>query len=219
MEWLLATLQIAVGAGLATTFDDNIYLTAFFGKVNRSFLPRHVVIGELIGFSILLSISLIGIWIGLALPQQTIGLMGILPILIGLRALLDQWLGDTPSDQLISAKKYANLTGFESRKPSLIAVLADRQTYRVSMVTISNGGNNLSIYIPLFASLPVAKTLVTIPVLYGFILTWLFLSYHLTRAPGIALLMNRYAPRLFPYILIWLGFRIMLDSGTLRGLI
>ena len=57
MEWLLATLQIAVGAGLATTFDDNIYLTAFFGKVNRSFLPRHVVIGELIGFSILLSIT------------------------------------------------------------------------------------------------------------------------------------------------------------------
>jgi len=50
MEWLLATLQIALGAGLATTFDDNIYLTAFFGKVNRSFLPRHVVIGELIGF-------------------------------------------------------------------------------------------------------------------------------------------------------------------------
>jgi cadmium resistance protein CadD (predicted permease) len=87
------------------------------------------------------------------------------------------------------------------------------------MVAISNGSNNLSIYIPLFASLPVAKTLVTIPILYGFILTWLFLSYHLTRAPGIALLMNRYATRLFPYILIWLGFRIMIDSGTLRGLI
>jgi cadmium resistance protein CadD (predicted permease) len=82
------------------------------------------------------------------------------------------------------------------------------------MVTISNGSNNLSIYIPLFASLNSSKILIIIPVLYGFVATWLFLSFNLTRAPGLSLL-NRYAPSLFPFILIWLGVRILADSGSL----
>ena len=83
------------------------------------------------------------------------------------------------------------------------------------MVTISNGSNNLSIYIPLFAGLNSVKILVIIPVLYGFIALWLFLAFHLTRAPRVALLLNRYAPTFFPFILIWLGVRILVDSGAL----
>jgi cadmium resistance protein CadD (predicted permease) len=83
------------------------------------------------------------------------------------------------------------------------------------MVTIANGSNNLSIYIPLFASLNSSKILIMIPVLYGFVAAWLFLAFHLTRAPGIYLLLNRYAPTFFPFILIWLGVRILLDSGSL----
>lgn len=215
MDWLVATLQIAFAAGLATTFDDNIYLTGFFGEVNRTFQPRHVIAGELIGFSVLILISLLGYWIGLAIPKQTIGLLGILPIGIGCLSLLRLRHGTDRRDQEISASRFRDLRGFESRQPSLIGILADRQTYKVSMVTISNGSNNLSIYIPLFASLNSLKIALIIPILYGFIAFWLFLAFHLTRAPGIALLLNRYAPIFFPFILIWLGVRILLDSGTL----
>jgi cadmium resistance protein CadD (predicted permease) len=215
MDWLAATLQLAFAAGFATTFDDNIYLTGFFGEVNRTFQPRHVVVGELFGFTVLILISLLGFWIGLAIPQQTIGLLGILPILIGLLSLLRLWFGSESSDREISAYRFRDLRGFESRRLSLWSVLRDRQTYRVSMVTISNGSNNLSIYIPLFASLNSSKILIIIPVLYGFVATWLFLSFHLTRAPGLSLLLNRYAPSFFPFILIWLGVRILADSGSL----
>jgi cadmium resistance protein CadD (predicted permease) len=218
MDWLWETLQLAFAAGLATTFDDNIYLTGFFGEVNRTFQPRHVVVGELLGFTALILIGLLGHWIGLAVPQETIGLLGILPILIGLVSLLRQWLGSHRSDREISAHRFRDLRGFESRSPSLWNVLCDRQTYRVSVVAISNGSNNLSIYIPLFASLNSSKILIIIPVLYGLIATWLFLSFHLTRAPGISLLLNRYAPTFFPFILIWLGFRILIDSGSLAFL-
>ncbi|MEB3353274.1 MAG: cadmium resistance transporter [Cyanobacteriota bacterium] len=218
MNWFWATLQLALAAGLATTFDDNIYLTGFFAEVNRTFQPRHVVVGELLGFTALILIGLLGHWIGLAIPQPIIGLLGLLPILIGLLTLLRQWRqwrGSERSDREISALRFRDLRGFESRQPSLWSVLVDRQTYKVSMVTISNGSNNLSIYIPLFASLSASRILVLIPVFYGFVISWLFLSYHLTRAPGMALLLNRYAPSLFPFILIWLGARILADSGSL----
>lgn len=218
MSWLWATLQLAFAAGLATTFDDNIYLTGFFAEVNRNFHPRHVVVGELLGFTALILISLLGYWIGLTIPQPVIGLLGLLPILIGLLSLLRLRRlshDSASSNRDLGARRFRDLRGFESQMPTLWSVLADRQTYKVTMVTISNGSNNLSIYIPLFASLSASKILLLIPVLYGFVITWLLLSYRLTRAPGIALMLNRYAPRLFPFILIWLGARILADSGSL----
>ena len=48
MDWLMATIKIGLAAGVATTFDDNIYLTGFFSEVNRTFRPKHIVVGELL---------------------------------------------------------------------------------------------------------------------------------------------------------------------------
>ncbi|KEF42578.1 MAG: hypothetical protein ER33_04765 [Cyanobium sp. CACIAM 14] len=219
-----STLQIAFAAGLATTFDDTIYLTGFFGEVNRTFRPRHVVAGELIGFTVLLVISLIGYAIGLAVPSELVGLLGVLPVLIGCQGLLEAWrrwgvpsrgrFTSPPPD--LPEERMRVAPGFRTRQLTPWQLLRDRQTYDVALVSISNGSNNLSIYIPLFASLTLPRVLVVIPVLYGFIFTWLFLAYALTRMPGIALVLNRYARIFFPFILIWLGIRILIDTGAIR---
>ncbi len=218
MDGVLATLQLALAAGSATTFDDNIYLTGFFAEVNRSFRPQHVVLGELLGFSLLVAISLLGFFLGRILPIHWLGWMGVLPILIGLRNLL-QHLRDgygDEEDRRANRERYGDLAGFQLRRLSLLELLRDRRTYSVSLVTIANGSNNLSIYIPLFASLQPFQVSLVLPVLYGFIALWLLLSFHLTRTPGLALLLNRYAPIFFPFVLIWLGVRILNDSGSLR---
>ena len=220
--WFWSALQIALAAGLATTFDDTLYLTGFFGEVDRSFRPRHVVVGELLGFTVLLAISLIGYAIGLALSKSVVGLLGILPILIGINnlweLLREQGKPDPEQEggRTSFRKSQSRISpGFPSRLLTLWELLRDRQTYDVALVSISNGSNNLSIYVPLFASLSLAKILVVVPVLYGFIIIWLSLAYALTRLPGISLVLNRYARIFFPFILIWLGFRILSDSGTL----
>lgn len=221
MEWLWTTLQIAFGAGLATTFDDTIYLTGFFSELGRNFRPRHVVVGELLGFTVLLLISLLGFALGLALPRQGIGLLGLLPILIGLASLLSHWRGRGSVSAAITSASAATpaAPGFASRRPPLIAVLRERRTYAVSLVTVSNGSNNLTIYIPLFASLTLPKIAVLIPVFYAFIVLWLFLSFHLTRFPGIAVVLHRYARNVFPFILMWLGARILHDTGAIALLL
>ncbi|MFN9695451.1 MAG: hypothetical protein ACK52U_13890 [Synechococcaceae cyanobacterium] len=48
--------------------------------------------------------------------------------------------------------------------------------------------------------------------------SWLLLSFRLTRLPGVAITLSRYGRRLFPFVLMWLGFRILHDSGALAGL-
>ena len=84
MDWLFSTVLVGTSTAFATTFDDNVYLTAFFGKVNRHFRPKHVVIGEFIGFTVLIIASLPGFFGGLFIPEMWIGLLGFLPIMIGI---------------------------------------------------------------------------------------------------------------------------------------
>jgi cadmium resistance protein CadD (predicted permease) len=219
MDWLIETIKIGLAAAVVTTFDDNIYLTGFFSEVNRTFRPKHVVVGELISFTALISISLVGFLIGLAISSDWIGLLGILPILIGLnnlRLLIVNKKDDSAKDKSTNLKQNARFHGFDSRERSLWDVNQDRQAYKVSAVTISNRGNNLGIYIPLFASSSLKSLAVIIPICYLIVCTWLFMYYYLTRTPGIALVLSRYASKLFPFVLMWLGLRIILDNESYK---
>jgi cadmium resistance protein CadD (predicted permease) len=214
MDWLIATIKIGLAAAVATTFDDNIYLTAFFSEVNRTFRPQHVVVGEFLGFTALVLVSLLGFLLGLAIPPAWTGLLGILPILIGLNNLINLNKDDSAEDKSANLKRNSKFRGFDSRKRSLWDVIRDPQTYRVSSVTIANGGNNLGIYVPLFATSSIQNLSVIVPVCYLTVGCWLLLSYNLTRLPGIAFVLSRYARKLFPFVLMWLGFRILVDSQS-----
>ena len=216
MDWLIATIKIGLATAVATTFDDNIYLTAFFSEVNRTFRPNHVVVGELLGFTALVIVSLLGFLVGLVIPSTWTGLLGILPILIGLNNLRNLNQDDSDEDKSANRKINSKFRGFDSRKRSLWDVIRDPQTYRVSAVTISNGGNNLGIYIPLFATSSIQNLSVIIPVCYFIVFCWLLMSYNLTRLPGIASILRRYARKIFPFVLMWLGYRIFMDSESYR---
>lgn len=224
---LVATIQIAVASAVATTFDDNIYLTAFFGEVDRKLRPAHIVVGELLGISFLITVSLVGASFGFLLARSTVGFLGVVPILIGASTLLARLkpagLGRTSGDEGRSSSrstlKPRVAPGFALRRLTLIDVLRDRRTYGVSIVTISNGSNNISIYIPLFASLEAEQLFVVVPVIYLAVGCWLGLSYGLTRMPGLSIVLNRYAKAILPFILIWLGYRILSDSGSLAQLL
>jgi cadmium resistance protein CadD (predicted permease) len=76
MSWLEGTIATGIAVAVATTLDDNIYLTSFFSKVSRTFRPRHVVVGELLGFTTLISISMIGFFGGMLIPNMWLGLLG-----------------------------------------------------------------------------------------------------------------------------------------------
>ncbi len=175
------------------------------------------MVGELIGFSVLVLLSLLGYALSAAIPANLIGCLGLLPIGIGcinLGELLTSYRTGRDKPRNLPHRGPGREPGFTSQRIRLLSVLRDRRTYSVSLVTISNGSNNLTIYIPLFASLSLAKIMVVIPALYGCVLTWLLLSFNLTRMPGLSIVLNRYSRLVFPFILIWLGCRILNDSGS-----
>jgi cadmium resistance protein CadD (predicted permease) len=213
MSWLIGTLLIGISAAFATTFDDNLYLTAFFGKVNRSFRPKHVIVGEFLGFTALVFASLPGFFGGLVLPEAWIGLLGLLPVAIGISHLMSR---ETEGEVVQDVSLNLNPDKPQRQKKSLFATIRDRQTYRVSAVTIANGGNNIGIYVPLFASSNLPSLGVILLVCYFTVGLWCFMSYHMTRNPLMAPVLARYGRKIFPFVLIWLGLSILMKSGTFQ---
>jgi cadmium resistance protein CadD (predicted permease) len=214
MSWLIGTLIIGISTAIATTFDDNLYLTAFFGKVNRTFRPQHIILGEFMGFTVLVLASLPGFFGGLIIPHTWIGLLGFLPVAIGINHLLRQ----EDEEEVVQAVSidFNSRAKPQHHKKSLLATLRDPQTYRVSAVTIANGGNNIGIYVPLFASSNLPSLGIILCVCYLTLGIWCFLSYHLTRNPVITPVLARYGRKVCPFVLIYLGFSILMKSETYR---
>lgn len=212
MSWLIGTLIIGISAAIATTFDDNLYLTAFFGKVNHAFRPKHIIIGEFLGFTALVFASLPGFFGGLIIPHTWIGLLGFLPIAIGINHLMSREK-EEEAVQAVSINLNHDVKPQRQNK-SLLATIRDPQTYRVSALTIANGGNNIGIYVPLFASSNLPSLGVIVSICYLTVGLWCFLSYNLTRNPLMAPVLARYGRKIFPFVLIWLGASILMKSET-----
>jgi cadmium resistance protein CadD (predicted permease) len=219
MGGVMGNVQAAVAVAMATTFDDNIYLTGFFSETNRTFRPIHIVAGELLGFTLLMGTSFLASrLLAKTIPLSAIGWLGLMPILIGFANLI-QLIRPTPPRELQPLRtQVPRSEGFASNPLTLNTVLRQHHTYKVSAVTLSNGGNNLSIYIPLMASSSLAAALLTVVVCYAAVIGWLNLSFRLTRLPLVAIHLSRHARRLFPFVLMWLGFRILSDSGAWQGI-
>ena len=83
------------------------------------------------------------------------------------------------------------------------------------MVTIANGGDNIAVYVPLFAQRTVPEILL-ICMVFGMMtglgcLSGKFLVSH----PSIGKLIRRHAPRITPFVLIAIGIYILLKTWTL----
>ena len=70
---MIAWIITAVVTFAATNVDDILVLVMFFSQLNTSFRPRHVIIGQYVGFAILVSVSLLGFLGSLVIPRPWIG--------------------------------------------------------------------------------------------------------------------------------------------------
>lgn len=75
-------------AFIATNIDDIIILLIFFSQVDVNFRRRHILLGQYLGFAVIIIASLPGFFGGLVVQREWIGLLGILPIAIGIHHLV-----------------------------------------------------------------------------------------------------------------------------------
>ena len=85
MNWLITALLTGISVFVATNIDDIVILTLFFSQPNQ-YLRRHIILGQYLGFTALIGASLVGYFGGLFVPKAWIGLLGFVPIAIGITA-------------------------------------------------------------------------------------------------------------------------------------
>jgi cadmium resistance transport/sequestration family protein len=205
MKDFLTAFPTGLTAFTATNLDDIVMLLLFFSQVNAVFRKRHIVAGQYLGFGALVLASLPGFFSSLLFPRPWIGLLGILPIALGISRLLN-----CDDDELET----------EEPQPSMLTSFLSPQTYSVAAVTFANGGDNVGIYVPLFANSSLESLLVILGTFFSMVGLWCYSAYRLTQVPAIADSLTRYGNHLVPFVLIGLGVLILIDSHTLenRGL-
>jgi cadmium resistance transport/sequestration family protein len=201
MNELISAAIAATIAFIATNIDDILVLMIFFSQVSSSFHPRQIVIGQYLGFSLLVAASLPGYFGGFLVPKAWIGLMGFVPIVLGIKSFFDR----ETEVQTVSIN-----SGEKSN--SLLPV----QTYQVAAVTVANGGDNIGIYVPLFASADLVRLIVTLTVFLVLIGVWCWVAYQLGRHSLVVHALTHYGHILVPFVLIGLGIYILWESGTVQ---
>lgn len=213
MSWFAAAIIAGVTSFAATNIDDIVILMLFFAQVNANFRPRHIVVGQYLGFTALIVASLPGFFGGLIVPKAIIGLLGFVPIAIGIKHLVSR--GSQENDvQAVSGE-------FSPSQPnssvlSKLANLLNPQIFNVAAVTIANGGDNIGIYLPLFASSDLRSLVVILVVFFLSIAVWCYVAYRLTSQKAIANILTRYTKAIVPFVLIGLGIFILIESGSYR---
>lgn len=201
---LLTVIPKALTAFAATNLDDIVVLSLLFSQINDYFHRRHIVIGQYLGFTALVIASLPSFFGKFILPESWIGLLGIVPIIIGISRLFNQDNDDSE-----------NVNNWES-PASWWSNFLSPQAYGVAAVTIANGSDNISIYMPIFATHRWDTLVVILVVFFTMVGVWCYTAYFLTRISAIASAITRYGNSLVPFILMGLGVSILIESHTLE---
>ena len=211
MNKLVTAFTEGMIAFVATNIDDLLILLLFFSQVNVNFRRRHIVIGQYLGFVVIIIASLPGFFGGLVVPQKFIGLLGLLPIAIGLLQLVNR--GEETTEVQTVTSNFQQPLHNNPIVSFLFSVLSP-QTYKVAAVTIANGGDNISIYIPLFAGHNFASVAIILGVFFLMVMVWCAIAYLLVRQTKIADVLSRYGKAVVPFVLIGLGLFIIYERGT-----
>lgn len=187
----------AAGMSAATTIDDVLVLAVFFGQVNgnRAAIAR-IVLGEYLGFGVILAISVIGA----LLPRSAIPYAGLVPVLLGLRAAWLAWGAHRANDDVDE--------GIGKTKTSGMGVV------QVALISFANGGNNIGVYIPVFAVVGTSATIGYVVVFLLGVAVWCIIGWYFASRPAITRALSRWGHLLLPVVLIGIGFGILIKGGA-----
>ncbi len=201
MKSLAALLGLAIVLFVSTNVDDLVVLVGFFA--HPGFRARDVVAGQYAGVAVLFMVSAAGALLSLVIPNAYLGLLGIFPILIGIRKLLElrRDRAETPP-----TKALAGLNGSYGNIAS------------VALVTVANGGDNIGVYMPSFAVHSGSQVAIIAVVFVLMTALLCMLAHSMTSHPKLGLPLRRYAHVVAPLVLIGLGILIIHNAGSIPAL-
>ncbi len=173
----------------ATNIDDLLVLALFFGQASgdRTAALR-VAIGQYLGFGAILVVSVVGALGAGLLPAPALPYLGLLPIALGIRAAWTAYRSDDDEP-------------------------ATTGTLQVAAVTFANGGDNIGVYVPVFATTGVGGMIGYTVVFLAGVALWCVIGWYLACRPAVAAVLSRWGHVILPVVLIGIGLTILITGA------
>jgi cadmium resistance protein CadD (predicted permease) len=172
-----------------TNVDDLVLLAVFFGRAAGRRGELKVVGGQILGLAAILAVSIAGALGAGLLPDGAVRWLGVLPVLLGIRAAWQAWRQEDDDEP-------APATGLLG----------------IALVCFANGGDNVGVYVPAFAATGPAGLAGYVVVFLAGVAVWCVAGRFLATRPGVSHVLARWGHVLLPAVLIALGVLILLGA-------
>jgi cadmium resistance protein CadD (predicted permease) len=195
----------AVGLFAVTDVDDIVILAVFFGQARRHAGRYRVVAGQYLGFAGILGVSVLtAVGAGL-LPESVIPYLGLVPLALGLRAGWSLWRERRNAQVSSGGTTDHRLRAAAHPEPGAFSVAA---------VTFANGGDNLGVYVPVFANADGEGLLTYTIVFIVLVGIWCAAGWYVATRPLVAQMLSRWAHLLLPTVLVSIGLVILIEGDA-----
>jgi cadmium resistance protein CadD (predicted permease) len=190
----LAIIATAAGVFIGSNIDDLIVLIVLFLGARAGKLPvSRIIAGQYLGYGILVAGSIV-IALGLAaVPQRWVGLIGFVPLGLGLWGLLGA-LRHGPEHQPVLARKQ----------------------WAIAALSIANGSDDLSVYAPLLRTNSFGDGVLIVLVLLISVAVWCAIAWWLGTRRRVIKTLKHFGHWLVPLVFITIGLVVIVDSGLFR---
>jgi cadmium resistance protein CadD (predicted permease) len=195
---IFAAVLAAAVLFATTNADDIVVLTLLNVSSRTGGRPRgwQIWAGQYAGFTILVTASLAAA-AGLTLvPARWLWPLGLLPLALGVRKL--------------GAAIRARRAGQEI-PPAIVSGLTG-----VMMLTVVNGGDNVSVYTPVFRTSSTAAVAVTVAVFMAGVAVYCLAASRLAAGHAVTGVIQRWGQWIVPAVFILIGVYIFYQAGALR---
>jgi cadmium resistance protein CadD (predicted permease) len=191
---LPAVLSLAAGAFVATNLDNAVVTMAMVAAAPPE-SARRIVIGQVIGFSVLVLGALGMALLLFEIPTRVIGLLGLVPLGLGIRGLLGL--------RHLEGRSRLERRAFGS---GVVAAI---------LITIGAGGDNLAVYIPLFRVARVGGSAETVGIFAIFELLLTLFALRVGRHPRVRAVVTSVGVFAAPVLYCVVGVLVLVEAGAL----
>ena len=181
-----------------TAVDLLIILMLFFAKRKSRKDIINIYLGQFLGSVSLILLSLLFAFVLNYIPSKEIlGLLGLIPIFLGLKVLL---LGDSDGEAI--AKE-----GLRKDNKNLI--------FLVAMITFAScGADNIGVFVPYFTTLNLANLIVTLLTFLVMIYLLVFSAQKLAQVPSVGETLEKYSRWFIAVVYLGLGMYILIENNS-----
>ncbi len=181
-----------------TAVDLLIILMLFFAKRKSRKDIINIYLGQFLGSVSLIFLSLLFAFVLNYIPSKEIlGLLGLIPIFLGLKVLL---LGDSDGEAIAK-------DGLRKDNKNLI--------FLVAMITFAScGADNIGVFVPYFTTLNLANLIVALLTFLVMIYLLVFSAQKLAQVPSVGETLEKYSRWFIAVVYLGLGMYILIENNS-----